>query len=210
MNKTLAVGAVAALLLIAGSHAAAATLTETFDTAPFSSWETRWFGANSNATNVYVDVYGTGYANFRGNNPDGLWIADGGGIVDPVTINFDSAFAASLTSLSFDVASHIDSEHLIFFDKDGLTLSDVVVAPTYGAMTYPGIYVNYGVTSANGIGGFTFTGGAGGNVSIDNMSAITAVISGSVPEPQTWALMIMGFAGLGAVLRQRRLAAAAA
>ena len=32
--------------------------------------------------------------------------------------------------------------------------------------------------------------------------------TGSVPEPGAWALMILGFAGVGAVIRRRRLAAA--
>ena len=31
----------------------------------------------------------------------------------------------------------------------------------------------------------------------------------TVPEPATWAMMIMGFFGLGAVLRRRRVAVAA-
>ncbi len=33
---------------------------------------------------------------------------------------------------------------------------------------------------------------------------------GAVPEPASWALMIMGFGGMGAVMRRRRMAAAAA
>jgi hypothetical protein len=35
-------------------------------------------------------------------------------------------------------------------------------------------------------------------------------ISGVVPEPTSWALMLMGFFGLGALLRQRRLSPVAA
>jgi hypothetical protein len=35
-------------------------------------------------------------------------------------------------------------------------------------------------------------------------------ISGGVPEPATWALMILGFGGTGALLRRKRLASAVA
>ena len=37
-----------------------------------------------------------------------------------------------------------------------------------------------------------------------------APVTGGVPEPATWALMVMGFGGLGAVLRRKRVALAAA
>jgi len=29
-------------------------------------------------------------------------------------------------------------------------------------------------------------------------------VAGSVPEPATWAMMLLGFAGIGAVMRARR------
>jgi len=49
----------------------------------------------------------------------------------------------------------------------------------------------------------------GGN-SLDSFSAanITGSFGGSVPEPATWGLMIMGFGGVGALLRNRRRQAA--
>ena len=40
-------------------------------------------------------------------------------------------------------------------------------------------------------------------------TADAAAVPGGVPEPATWAMMLMGFGGLGALLRRRRGLAAA-
>jgi hypothetical protein len=60
------------------------------------------------------------------------------------------------------------------------------------------------------------TTGATGNVSEDNFVVIDNfttgafdVLSGGVPEPASWALMLVGFGGAGAALRRRRRAARA-
>jgi hypothetical protein len=45
-------------------------------------------------------------ASSRGNNPDGIWIADGLNNGRAVQINFSSGFVNSLTSFSFDVAGY--------------------------------------------------------------------------------------------------------
>lgn len=54
----------------------------------------------------------------------------------------------------------------------------------------------------------SFLGNVGANyVGLDNVS-VTGATSAGVPEPAAWALMLMGFGGLGAMLRRRRLATA--
>lgn len=179
---------VAALLLSGAANAA--VLTEDFEGA-FPAWESGWFGANSTAQNYY------GVGGGRGNNPDGLWFHS-------LTINFNATFAASLTSLSFDVAGFSPTT-LTFFDKLGATLTSYNVSLTFGALSDPGEYVNYGVVSANGIGGFSFTGNAVGNTSIDNIVA-NGTIGNAVPEPSSWAMLIAGFGLTGAAMRRRRVA----
>lgn len=64
-------------------------------------------------------------------------------------------------------------------------------------------------------GAFSFAGHAdpfmGFNISIDGSQLDFALAPGGVPEPATWGLMLLGFGGLGAMLRsQRRWAAATA
>lgn len=195
MLKLLKSGVVLALVCASSSNAA--VLTEKFE-APFPAWESDWFGANSTARNCY------GAGEGRGNNPDGLWIAsDNSGRCngEPFTVSFSAPFAASLTSFFMDVAAYAPTT-LTIFDKSGATLFNTNVTLTAGAGTDPGNYVRYGTTSNNGIGGFSFSGPANGNTSIDNLEAITSG-TGSVPEPAAWAMMIGGFGLIGAAARRR-------
>jgi hypothetical protein len=55
---------------------------------------------------------------------------------------------------------------------------------------------------------FGFTGATGLSYSIEDVSdwdlAVVGPATGGVPEPASWGLMIVGFGGMGAVLRRRR------
>lgn len=186
------------VLALHPSDASAATYFEDFNETPFGQWENGWLAVNSNLKNYYV-VGNLGGADYRGNNPDGLWISDG--VNDGVaTINFSPAFGAKLNYFSFDVASYVEST-LTIFDSSGQTLLSKVIVNTAGAYTLPGVYTHYSVWSATGIGGFSMSGFAEGNISIDNVLASTG---GAVPEPASWAMMIGGFGFAGAALRRRR------
>ena len=193
-------GVLAASLFLATAPALAANFAEDFNEDPFGQWKTGWLGANSNLENWYV-VQGMGGEDYRGNNPDGLWISDGAND-GPANIVFSASLAASLTSFDMDVAGYVPTT-LTFFDKDGAILLSTAITLTHGAYSKPGGYAHYGVTSANGIGGFSFSNNAEGNTSIDN---INTVASEAVPEPASWAMMLGGFGLIGAVLRSSRKA----
>ncbi|MBU1378316.1 MAG: PEPxxWA-CTERM sorting domain-containing protein [Alphaproteobacteria bacterium] len=89
----------------------------------------------------------------------------------------------------------------------------------YSAFNHTGISFLVGPNDAWRVATYTFTTSAAGSAKIyfgttsadnvgpmvDNVS-LTAV---AVPEPATWAMMIMGFGAAGAVLRRRRTALAA-
>ena len=70
-----------------------------------------------------------------------------------------------------------------------------------------------GVSGAGGISSISLTNNnlepSGNDFALDDMSL--SGVAGGVPEPATWAIMLMGFGGMGAVLRsnRRRLAYAA-
>jgi hypothetical protein len=192
LKKSLGIfAAVAALSFIAPANAA--TYVENFEN-PLINWTSNWLGTNSNLTNYYATP------GERGNNPDGLWVGN-------FTTTFAPVFGATLTSFTLDIAGYA-STTLTIFDSFGATLLSTPLTLTYGAYTDPGVYVNYSVTSATGIGGFSFDGAALGNTSIDNVVATDNLVAG-VPEPSTWAMMILGFAGIGFMTYRRKRQAAA-
>ena len=214
MNKVFRFLATLGFVCAAGS-AHAAVLTESFDSPNFADWQSRWFGQNSNAKPIFANP------SDRGNNVTGLTIYDGnrddGGVVG---ISFNAVFAATITNFSFDVlnyASGID-QMLEVFDKDGNKLFGTVLPvvpqdPSADNGSNNGFdfadskYTRYSVDSTNGIGGFRILPfGSEGNVSIDDLSATIA----AVPEPSTWAMMILGFAGVGYLTYRRRKTAALA
>jgi len=61
-----------------------------------------------------------------------------------------------------------------------------------------------GFTAATSGSLFAFINTTGGDNVGPILDNVTLDISGAIPEPSTWAMMLLGFGGLGAVLRRRR------
>jgi hypothetical protein len=207
--KSLRLSALAAAALLGGFGAAqAGNYSEDFS-APFPAWESNWFGTETTAHNYYCQ--GDSGCATRGNNPDGLWvIGNGPDWSAPVEVDFLGSFAASLTSFQLDVAGYV-STTLRAYDMDNALIFSQVVALTSGAWTDPGVYSTYTITSSNGISRFTFSGEAAGNTSIDNLIATTRSVESidfkpivAVPEPETYALFLMGLGAMGFFTRGRR------
>lgn len=185
--------------LFATGTAYSAVLTEDFSGA-FPEWESNWLGTNSNLENYY------GVGQDRGNNPDGLWLDDGDGIrgTDTVEILFDTTFGASLTSLSLDLGAHVGGLSISIFDMAGIAIFSSAV-PTGSALSNPGFYANFSVSSTNGISGFSlFSSGnqIEGNTGLDNVVVNTGKVS--VPEASSILLLGLGLAGLGFTRRNKK------
>lgn len=179
---------------------AGTTLIEDFN-APFPAWQSGWLGVNSNLVNYYVATGGPDTD--RGNNPDGLWLTDSltyhsGDVI----ISFLPLFGSTLTSLSIDIAGFVPLQVEIFDSADNVLLS-TPLTDTYGALSDPGVYAHYSVTSTTGIGGFAFLGDVQieGNTSIDNV--IVNQGGSAVPEPAAWSLIGTGLLALVGIGRRR-------
>ena len=188
------------VLLAVALPAAAGILTEDFN-APFPAWESGWLGVNSNLVNYYV-ADGSPHTD-RGNNPDGLWVADsttvhGGNVI----ISFLPSFAATLTSLSIDIAGYVPLQFEIF-DATGQVLLSTPLTLTSGAESNPGVYAHYSTTSTTGIGGFEFLGDVQieGNTSIDNV--VVDQGGTAAPEPAAWGLIGAGLLALAGIGKRR-------
>ncbi len=176
----------------------AATYLEDFE-ARFPVWETDWLGVNSDLGNYLCS--GAALCTNRGNNPDGLWAYGGpGGGNGQINVNFSASFASTLTSLALDVAGY-SVTNLRVYDAANVLIFNAPVTLTFGALSNPGTYSHYVISSTTGISRFLFDGPqALGNTSIDNVAVATLP---AVPEPSAWALMLAGLGVLGFMVRRK-------
>jgi hypothetical protein len=138
---------------------------------------------------VVFDFSGTCKTNCTGTATGVLTLADsyvfGGFITDANFISFDY----SSSSRSFDITSADDPGFIGGLNADSSYVTGEVVFAASGGAGLPAFQA--------ALGGFvaeTMPGGATDDVGLS--SSLTPV-SGAVTEPSTWAMMLLGFAGLG-------------
>lgn len=103
--------------------------------------------------------------------------------------NNSLAFTATATGLFFDFSAVGGTPYLIFQSSDGY------------------ICFNGAAGNCNGSPGALAIATPGGQLVTPinaNMEIATVAVTGAVPEPSTWAMMIFGFCGLGFLAYRRR------
>jgi hypothetical protein len=109
----------------------------------------------------------------------------------------------SLDSLDFGDIYNLGTSDTItfsFFDGVRTTARSVVLDRAKGLET-----IGLGVRN---IQSFSFISGSTAAVQFDNLT-VSEPVTSAVPEPATWAMMIIGFGAVGSVVRRRRQATTA-
>ena len=126
------------------------------------------------------------------------------------TITLD--FTANVSAIGAFITGNTNITETIFNGTTVLGTVDTGGANYIGSGGgAPNDFLN--LSSTTNITSAVFTNGEGvpNTFTMDNVTIVgDAITQNGVPEPATWALMLMGFGGLGAVLRSGRKAAVSA
>lgn len=206
IRNLLAAGALAVGLSMAGGQALALD-NGSFETLDFSGWTTNGFlsvvgSAGSSQGANYTATDGDVFARLDAGVGEGVFttLSQTFTLLTAGTLSGDAAF------LAFDYMPYDDDSYVRIFD---INTSQTVFSASVGSVG------DYGATgwtrfSANlGPGQYTLEAGVRNNTDNSMSSALlvdnVALQTGAVPEPGTWALMILGFGSVGAMVRRRRM-----
>jgi hypothetical protein len=109
-----------------------------------------------------------------------------------IQIDFRNARMAGVTDFDFMMGSSTGTEAWRVFGSNSAT--------SLGSQIFAGTdELTHDLTGVNGAFAFYNFQATAGNMLVANVSGVAAV-----PEPATWAMMLLGFAGLGFAFRQSR------
>ncbi len=130
---------------------------------------------------------------FSGNFGDAGLV--GGAFTDTFTFSLPTGLSSATISSTFtdDLLNNIDFTSVTL---NGQAFNTILTGQTE-------FRVINGLSVTNGLQTLIVAGTSGGNGSYAGALAFSKVVAG-VPEPASWALMILGFGGVGASLRHNR------
>lgn len=156
--------------------------------------------ASSGVThNDFLKYWGPGY----GDLPGVAW--GGANRVDTASeVKLTAAAGYKISLIDFDFATYAGRSVTTPFTV--LDLSGNVLTTFIGNTAWP--KHGHATINTDYLDGVILRWGPDGyEVGVNNLQFDVKQIAGAVPEPGAWALMITGFAGVGAVLRRRRATA---
>ena len=215
--KLLKIALVAAALAVAGAANAAPIFSEDFNSGgfqggslglnPAEQFSDQWANVNYAYINNFNGWSFAGQAFYVRNTDDdsqgAVLLNEGGG----VAFHLLSGLTAGRTynvSLLVTGDNRPGSAYVLKGDANGSALFTYNGADLARG-TNPGTTLNYSFQAQSGANSLRFfqASQTEGSPIIDNIT-----VSAAVPEPMTWALMILGFGGAGAMLRRRGALAA--
>jgi hypothetical protein len=139
--------------------------------------------------------------------PDGYFFADPDAVyfgpsshAGPTAVfTFDFGGAFSITSFAAAVDNN-DDYSFVFFNGVSVVGADTITAAEGHVPSQPGGLETFSRPGGDVLATSVRVSGFGG----DGFYSIGEVQFNAVPEPATWAMMLLGFAGLGTALRRRR------
>lgn len=174
----------------------------------------------ANATAVTYDITGKGTGDLNGTGFSGAAFdihligdsgneSSGGGIFSINPLDSMTVSIAGFSPVTLSIGTRIGlntSNSVVFIGRTGTgnDLFDFFLTSTPGDFFAP-----FGPIKANGdpfaLNEFQFVHTSGGDLSFDSATKVSISADGGVvPEPATWATMLIGLGALGAVLRRRR------
>ena len=228
MKKLIFAAAACGALVFGGAASAATNLVEngSFETGDRSAWDYTGVGADTAVHPATV----IGYNNtlpYPGGAFGELIPPDdtNSGSPDPVG-QYAAYFVAdnSIETLSQTVSLGVGTYSIgfsVYVPRNGFNNSgNATFTGTIAGMTLANFTVDQSAvqdwmhffgtvditTAGDYLAAFTYNSGAApaGDFVIDRVYIVAGDVSGGVPEPGTWALMILGFGGAGAMLRRRK------
>ena len=148
-------------------------------------------------------AHATTFVTWTPPGPDGSFTATFGNTgVDPDTFNDVFDFTLPTGIASFTISSTFTNpDDDIDFTTVSFNGTDFHIDTT-GTNEFR--HLNGQIVTLGGAQHLVVSGTNGGGGSYAGVISFTPDVGGGVPEPATWALLIGGFAGAGALLRRRR------
>lgn len=203
--------AVAVLALSATTATAAVTLAFTPGTSPYSGpTPTYDFESAAPFTGGLITTGSVGGIRAQPFGSTGNYATVGPSDGSPGTLDLSSFATISAVSFiwgsvdRYNTLKVLDRSGIAFASYTGIDVSALANGNTTNPFTNPLVTISFTGFDASNVGALEFSSTSNA-FEFDNV----AVVSGAVPEPATWAMMLFGFGIVGSALRRRSRAAIA-